>query len=222
METKKNPEIELKTRRPMFFNLGLLTSISIVLFAFEWKTPIQQTKLFTANQMDLWEELPEIPITVHEIPPPTIQDPIIIETDDNEIIDKIEYEIEIDVDKAITTPSPFILIPPVIEKADEILDFTEVMPEPIGGMESWGSYLQKNLRYPTQARRMGVEGTVYVSFIVNKDGSISGVEVLRGIGAGCDDEAIRVIENAARWKPGLQGSRPVAVRMRLPIRFRLN
>jgi protein TonB len=88
-------------------------------------------------------------------------------------------------------------------------------------MNAWNDYLSKNLKYPSVARRMGIEGTVYVSFVVEKSGEISNVELLRGIGGGCDEEAIRVIENAPIWKPGYQRSRPVKVRMRLPIRFKL-
>ena len=221
METKKNPKIELETRRPMFFNFGLLASISMVLFAFEWKSPIQQAKLFSATQLEIWDDTPDIPITVQELPPPPISSPIILEIDDDEVIEKDLPNIDINIDDSMISPVPFMLIPPLIEIGDEVLDFTEVMPEPIGGMEAWNRYLNKNLKYPTPAKRMGVEGTVYISFIVNTDGSISDVELLRGIGAGCDEEAIRVITNAPAWKPGKQSSRPVRVKMRLPIKFRL-
>lgn len=69
---------------------------------------------------------------------------------------------------------------------------------------------------------MGIEGTVIVVFLVNTDGSIQDVEVLRGIGGGCDEEAVKVVQNAPKWEPGKQRGRPVRTRMRLPIRFRLN
>ena len=83
------------------------------------------------------------------------------------------------------------------------------------------NFLSKNLKYPTQARRMGVEGTVYVSFVVNKLGQIEDVELVRGIGAGCDEEALRVILAAEDWLPGRNRGIPVKVKMRVPIRFRL-
>ena len=105
----------------------------------------------------------------------------------------------------------------------EILDAAgvDVYPEFPGGMEAWNEYLRKNLKYPTQARRMGIEGTVYVVFVVNTDGTVQDVELLRGIGGGCDEEALRVVKGAPKWTPGKQRGRPVRVRMRLPIRFKL-
>ncbi|MDR7129659.1 TonB family protein [Algoriphagus sp. 4150] len=104
---------------------------------------------------------------------------------------------------------------------EEIFDVVQVQPNPPGGMESWNNYLGNNLNYPAQARRMGIEGTVIVVFVVNADGSISDVDVLRGIGGGADEEAIRVIENAPDWTPGSQSGVAVNTRMRLPVRFKL-
>ncbi|WP_373522279.1 energy transducer TonB [Aquiflexum sp.] len=221
METKKHPQLELTDKRSLFFNLALVISISLVLFAFEWKSPKEERSPFSAIELELWDNTPDIPITVQELPPPLVSSPIIIEIDDDAIITKDIPNIDINIDESMVSPVPFMLIPPLIEIGDEVLDFTEVMPQPIGGMAAWNSYLNKNLKYPTPAKRMGVEGTVYISFIVNTDGSISDVELLRGIGAGCDEEAIRVITNAPAWNPGKQSSRPVRVRLRLPIKFRL-
>ncbi|MBN3519579.1 energy transducer TonB [Algoriphagus lutimaris] len=104
---------------------------------------------------------------------------------------------------------------------EEIFDIVENQPIPPGGMKGWNEYLANNLSYPDQARRMGVEGTVIVKFVVNKDGSVSNVEILRGIGAGADEEALRVVQNSPDWKPGNQRGRAVNTRMRLPIRFML-
>ena len=112
-------------------------------------------------------------------------------------------------------------VPVVVEKVDEIFDVVETQPSPPGGMSAWNKYLSDNLKYPTQARRMGVEGSVIVVFVVNTDGSIQDVEVLRGIGGGCDEEAVRVVKGAPKWEPGKQRGRPVRTRMRLPIRFKL-
>lgn len=106
--------------------------------------------------------------------------------------------------------------------ADEIFDVVEDMPKPSGGMSAWNEYLISNLKYPTKARETETEGTVIVAFVVNTDGSISDVEILRGIGAGCDEEALRVIQNAPNWEPGKQRGKEVRTRMRLPIRFKLS
>ncbi|MBC6365349.1 TonB family protein [Algoriphagus sp. AK58] len=109
----------------------------------------------------------------------------------------------------------------ITEEPDEVFDVVEEMPNPSGGMKGWNEYLSTNLRYPLEARKNGVEGTVIVVFEINIDGSIQNVEILRGIGGGADQEAVRVVENAPRWEPGKQKGRAVKTRMRLPIRFRL-
>ena len=105
--------------------------------------------------------------------------------------------------------------------ADEVFDVVEESPEFPGGMEAWNNFLKDNLKYPSQARRMGIEGTVYLVFEIKTDGSVHNIELLRGIGAGCDEEAMRVIGKSPKWTPGKQRGRLVNVRMRIPIRFKL-
>ena len=78
------------------------------------------------------------------------------------------------------------------------------------------------MNYPKQARRMGIEGKVYVQFVVDKDGSVTSVRAVKGIGAGCDEEAERVLKSSPKFKPGKQRGRPVKVRMMMPIIFKLN
>ena len=109
----------------------------------------------------------------------------------------------------------------IAKDGNEIFDVVEDQPEPPGGMKGWNNYLASNPSYPEQARRLGVEGTVIVVFVVNTDGSISDVDILRGIGGGADEEAIRVVENAPAWSPGKQNGEAINTRMRLPIRFKL-
>ena len=82
-------------------------------------------------------------------------------------------------------------------------------------------YLSKNLEYPTMASENGIQGRVIVGFVVGKDGSISDVKVLRGIGGGCDEAAKEVIENMPKWNPGKQRGRPVKVQYTLPVIFKL-
>jgi TonB family protein len=109
----------------------------------------------------------------------------------------------------------------ITEGADQIFDIVEIQPSPPGGMSGWNQYLAQNLQYPAQAKGMGIEGTVIIVFVVNLDGSISDVEVLRGIGGGADEEAIRVVQNSPLWDSGKQRGKVVKTRMRLPIRFKL-
>ncbi|WP_194778119.1 M56 family metallopeptidase [Pararhodonellum marinum] len=103
----------------------------------------------------------------------------------------------------------------------EIYDVVENMPNPPGGMEGWNAFIKENLRYPEKAKEMGIEGTVYLTFVVEKSGEIGDLGVLRGIGGGADEEAMRVVQSSPKWTPGSQRGRDVAVRIRLPVRFQL-
>jgi TonB family protein len=100
-------------------------------------------------------------------------------------------------------------------------DMVEIQPSPAGGMQGWSNYLSENLRYPTDARRKGIEGKVMVSFVVNTDGTVSDIEILQGIGGGCDEEAIRIVKESPKWEPGIVRGKAVRTRMRLPLNFKL-
>jgi len=117
-----------------------------------------------------------------------------------------------------------VYIAPVIEvevEADEhiIFDVVEDQPEFPGGDEARMKFLRDNIRYPTIARETGIQGTVFITFVVERDGSITDVRVLRGIGGGCDEEAIRVVRMMPKWNPGKQRGRAVRVQFSMPIRF---
>jgi len=110
----------------------------------------------------------------------------------------------------------------VVEDSQEIFYHVEENPEYPGGFDQIGKFIGRNLRYPPMARETGVQGRVTVTFVVEKDGSISDVKVLRGIGSGCDEEAVRVVNAMPKWKPGKQNGKPVRVHFSLPIMFRLD
>lgn len=97
----------------------------------------------------------------------------------------------------------------------------EVYPEFPGGMAAWTRFIQRNLKYPFMAQEANVQGKVYLSFVVEKDGSITNVSVLKGIGAGCDEEAMRVIKKSPKWKAGKQNNQTVRVRYTMPISYTL-
>ena len=90
-----------------------------------------------------------------------------------------------------------------------------------GGFDAWAKFLNKNFRYPKQAKKMGIEGTVRLNFIVNASGSISNITVDRSIGGGCDEEAIRVLSKSPKWNPGKQRGMPVKSRQSVNITFKL-
>ncbi len=104
----------------------------------------------------------------------------------------------------------------------EIFMVVEEMPQYPGGVQEMMNFLANNIQYPEQARRKEIQGRVFVNFVVEKDGSVSNVNILRGIGAGCDEEAIRVVELMPKWKPGKQNGQPERVSFNLPIKFTLD
>ncbi|WP_316831877.1 TonB family protein [Pedobacter aquatilis] len=106
---------------------------------------------------------------------------------------------------------------------NEVVDLPGVdeYPEFEGGMKAWAKYIQRNLKYPYQAQEAERQGKVFLSFVVEKDGSISNVTLVKGIGLGCDEEAIKVIRKSPAWKPGKNKGIPVRVRYNLPINFQL-
>uniref|UniRef100_UPI003D7FCE16 energy transducer TonB n=1 Tax=Pedobacter sp. TaxID=1411316 RepID=UPI003D7FCE16 len=109
--------------------------------------------------------------------------------------------------------------------ADETIyttEFLEVYPEFNGGMKAWAKFIQRNLNYPDMAQDQGIQGKVFISFVIEKDGSVSDVTLIRGIGAGCDEEAIRVIKKSPKWKPGRQNNQNVRVRYQMPLSFTLS
>lgn len=104
---------------------------------------------------------------------------------------------------------------------DEVFVIVEEQAEFPGGLDSMYAYIVKNLKYPEAAKEKGIEGRVFVNFIIEKDGSISNVKILRGIGGGCDEAVVEMIKNMPKWKPGKQKGKPVRLQFNLPINFEL-
>ncbi len=221
MEPKKNPEYDLKNKRSMFWLIGFVVSLAVLEVAFEWKQ--YDKSVMDLGQLNIEMEEDElIPITQQEQPPPPPPPPpqttiIEIVEDDEEIEEELEIE-ETDVDE--DTQVEFVEIEEEEEVAEaEIFTIVETMPSFPGGEKKLFEYLGKNIKYPSMAKDAGIQGVVYVSFVVEPDGSIGEVKVLRGIGGGCDEEAVRVVKAMPKWNPGKQRGKPVRVRYNLPIRF---
>ncbi|MCR9250465.1 MAG: energy transducer TonB [bacterium] len=224
MELKKNPNVDLSKKTGMFFNLGLAITLGLVITAFEWNFGGDGELMDLGEVDEEFEDIMDIPPTEQPPPPPpVVQLPEIIEVPDEE---EIEEEIEVDLDVEVTEETVIEDIifeeAPEEEEVEQIFTIVEDKPGFPGGDAAMYKYLGKNINYPSQARRMGIEGRVFVQFVVNKDGSISDVQAIKGIGAGCDEEAERVIKSMPKWKPGKQRGRPVKVRMVLPVFFKLN
>ena len=224
MEFKKNPTKDLSKWKGTLTHLGLAMSIGAVLVAFEWKAYEEKPLITISEQNTKWEEDFVPPITiVAPPPPPLIPTQVIILEDDQ----KIDQETLPDIDIDFSESEPIIDIPignnpPIIDKADEILDYTEEMSSFKGGMDAWYLYLKSNLNYPLNEQKLGVEGTVLLRFVINTDGSIQDVQVIRSPSEGLSHAAMTVIENSPKWNPGKSSGRPVRSRMTIPIRFKLN
>ena len=111
-----------------------------------------------------------------------------------------------------------------VNKADNdtVLSICEVMPEFPGGMEKFMEFLSGNIKYPETAKDKNISGRVFIQFVIEKDGAVSNVKVMKGIGGGCDEEAVRVVKSMPKWKPGMQDGKPVRVNYTLPILFKLD
>ena len=223
MEAKQTDNADLRKKAGLFFNIGLLITMLIVVSAFEYGRRDGGPLVDLPPATDDFEDLLEIPPTEQPPPPPPkIQQPEIIEVPDEE---EIEEEIEVDLDVEITEEEVIeeIIVEeaPEEEVADEVFQIVEDPATPPGGYQAFYQYVAKKLKYPAQARRMGIEGKVYVQFVVDKDGSLTEVQAVKGIGAGCDEEAVRVLKGAPKWSPPKQRGKPVKQRIILPITFKL-
>ena len=223
METKKSQKANLEKSRLMFTQIGLIVSLAAAWMVFETKS-YDKKEISTINTRELIEVEDFVPITVQEKPKP-IENPQIavqLEIIDNEldVDDRLDIDVTIDQNEAI--PDNY-----VVEIEDEeIVEATpirvaEIMPAFPGGEGKLFEFISKNIKYPQLARETGTQGRVYISFIVEPDGSISHVELLRGIGAGCDEEAMRVVKAMPNWSPGRQCGKAVRVVYNLPVNFKL-
>lgn len=167
-------------------------------------------------------QIPKLQKVIKFVPPKVVKEEVVEEIPTIEEIKQNEVaavEIEGPTEIVFEEPVEEVIVE---EEEDRIFTVVEQQPEFQGGYEAMMNFIKKNMRYPASARRMGVDGTVYVSFVVSKDGSISEVKTLRGISADCDQEAMRVVSMMPPWKPGKQNGKPVFVRFVLPIKFQLN
>jgi len=229
MESKKNPKLNLERKRGLFLQIGLVIALLIVLAAFEYKS--YEKSVYNLGQLnldDLEEEI--IPITKQELKPPPPAPPPPPEV--IEIVeDEVEIENEIEIEDTESDEEDAIEI--VEEDDDEVFMVVESMPKfkcmkfkgdkkeycgDLGLMK----YIQKNVKYPPIAKEYNITGKVYISFIVDKSGSVTNVKVVRGVDKNLDAEAVRVIKSLPKYKPGKQRGIAVRVMFTVPINFTLN
>ncbi len=225
MNTKKISTKDLENKKSLFFKTGLALSLAFVLLAFQYQvTERVITDLPDMPVVVVEDEIIEITIPEKPEPPPPLDSQDFTLVPDDIDIDDAAFQIDVDA----TAEVPELSFDPVVfsreEKPgdDEIFVRPEVLPEFPGGMEAMYAYFGKTINYPRLARELHIQGTVYIGFVVEADGSISNVHLIRGIEAGCDEEAIQAVENMPNWIPGRMGTQAVRVRFSVPVHFRLN
>lgn len=225
MEEKKSPRANLENKKLMFIQIGLIISLLITWLAFEHKSydkrEIDPSLLNREVAVD--EEMVEI--TTQEEPKPqpveVPQQSTQIEIVENEVeTEDLNINAEVEQNEIIEEYiAPEIVEDEVVET--EIFQIVEEMPQFPGGDAKLLEYVATHIKYPQIARETGIQGRVFVGFVVEPDGSVSNVKILRGIGGGCDEEAVRVIKSLPKWKPGKQRGKAVRVSYQIPVLFKL-
>jgi len=216
MALPKNPKVDLKFKYRKVFEISIILSLLLLILAFKFFPRVQGEQMAVEAAQEL-VDMEDVDITKQETaPPPPPKPPIPIEAPADDELEDIEIEdTEIDMEEVIAAP------PPPIEEEEEVaIEFfvaVEEMPEPIGGIQG----IQQKIIYPEIAKRAGVQGRVYVKAFVDESGTVKKAEVIKGIGAGCDEAAVDAVMKT-RFKPGKQRGKPVRVQVSIPILFKLN
>ncbi|WP_258102617.1 energy transducer TonB [Marinoscillum sp. MHG1-6] len=229
MELKKNKSVDLERRSPLHFFIGLVIAMSLVLVAFEWKSEIDPLEI--GPPLDPYEEPYYPPITKIKPPeaPKPVEKPKIDIPKPSPTPNFTESETpepkdtkSVDVEPVDIIGDPPIFAGPPVEEPDFYEGIVESKPEFSGGMPAFYEYIAQNLKYPRKAINQDVQGKVFIRFVIDTTGAITNIEVVKGIGFGCDEAAKAVLQNAPKFKPAKQRGRPVRFRQTIPINFRLN
>ena len=224
MQVKKSEKASLEKDKLIYVLIGLVFTLSIVFVALEWTE--REVKVHTVVEETVWndEEL-DIQQTSQETPPPppppAVQEVEVLNVvEDNVETESIEVTSE-ETEQEVVIAAP-VEAPEEEEEEEVVFVVVEKMPEFPGGQQALFKYLSENVKYPVIAQENGIQGRVICQFVVNRDGSIVDVEVVRSGGdPSLDKEAIRVIKSMPKWKPGQQRGKPVRVKYTVPVNFKL-
>lgn len=227
MEIKKSPKADLENKKMMAVLIGLVMALGIMYIAFEWsQNEITVYEEALQGPVEIDEEMVEVTFREETPPPPPPPQPEtvlsdIIDIQDNEAeVETTDFNSEDEADARVEIQAP--IAPPEEEEEEQVIHIrVEKMPEFPGGQEALNRYLVRNIKYPLLAQENGIQGRVVCQFVVNSDGSIVDIAVVRGVEESLDKEAIRVIQSMPKWTPGRQGGKSVRVKYTLPIRFKL-
>lgn len=224
MEVKKTPKADLESKKTVFLQIGLVVVLSLVLVAFEW-TSTDVNVDFSLQDEDIEVEEEIIPITRQEEvkpppppPPPAVADILNIVEDDVELDEELEI-MDTEMSQEDIVDFSNMVFEEETRDEGEIFMIVEEMPEFPGGTEALQRYLAQSVRFPVIAQENGIQGRVYIQFVINQNGEVTNATILRGVDPSLDREALRVVEAMPKWKPGKQRNRPVRVSYTVPINF---
>lgn len=226
MEIKKTPKADLENKRNILLTLGLIIALGAIFAAFEYKTHTKKAdSLGQIQAMDVEDEI--IPITREQEqpappppPPPQVVEVLNIVDDDVEIKDELVIDTEVTEDMIIdVAPVVSTVAKEEEEEETQVFFIVEDMPEFPGGEAALRQFIANEIKYPVIAQENGIQGRVYVTFVVNTDGSIADAKIARGVDPSLDKEALRVVSTLPRWKPGMQRGKAVRVSYTVPINF---
>ncbi len=225
MELKKAEKVNLEKRSSIFFEIGLVIAISLILIAFEWTSSGFKTNEYQSNQSDQAEQ-EIIPITRQEKPkpkppePPKVTEILNIVNNDVNLKDELQLE---DLEANINTEVQEINYEVDDEEdnsGEQIFFIVEDMPSFQGkGVDAFRQWVAQRLKYPEIAAENGISGKVFIQFVVEPNGVVDNVKVIRGVDPALDAEAVRVVKSSPKWKPGKQRGKAVRVAYTIPIVF---
>lgn len=228
MEPKKSDKADLEKKRLLFREIGYIVALALVFAAFEWTSSPSEVKGFVSEEeSDVIQE--NVPITRQEErkeppPPPLPQSTEVLNIVDDDVAIEDELILEqTGADEDTRVQIEVFAETEEEEEYDDIFIIVEEMPSfNGGGLSAFTRYIQQSLTYPLIAMENGIEGTVFLRFVVEKDGKITKVEVLRGVDPVLDEAAMTAVKKAPRWEPGKQRGKPVRVSCTIPILFSLD
>lgn len=227
METKKTPKANLESKRPTWLLVGYVTVLAFMFVAFEWTRDIRVDTSGRISE-NVFEQDMEIPLTrqpeLTPPPPPQVTpiNDVLTIIDDNDTAEETNFASSEETGEDVVIKHIPVKVDEEVVVEDDIFVVVEENPQfPNGGAAGLLQYLGKNIKYPTIPQENGTQGRVTVQFVVNKDGSIVDVKVIRGVDPYLDKEAVRVISTMPKWIPGKQRGVPVRCKFTVPVTFEL-
>ena len=225
MELKKNPKADLNRIKGLLLEIGLIISLLVIIFAFSYTPKEHRIEQVDVNYGPVEEQITEITRQEEKTPPPpkkvevkVITDLLQVVTNDTKVdveVDFAEFDEEVEIVQQVAA------VEEVIEE-DEVFLFAETQPTFEGGdMNSFRAWVQKRLVYPQIAQENGIQGTVFVEFIIRKDGTVGDVRAVRSPDRMLSEEAIRIIQSSPKWTPAKQRDNVISLKVTIPIVFKM-